>query len=278
MQNDHAIQAVICDWGGTLTDFGSCAPLITFIEIFAEQGIDVTPEEAREPMGMAKREHIQTMVLMPRIAQAWRDRHGRDCTEADIDQMYHRFVPAQIEAVRVKRDLIPGAAETIAALRKQGISVGTTTGYNRQLVEMCVEAARAGGLEVDAVVCADDVHTGRPAPWMIFEAMKRLNVYPATAVVKVDDTRTGLEAARHAGCWAVGVSLTGNANGLDREAFEALDESAVSVRREHASRSLYQAGAHFVVDSVQDLPGVLDQIRDLIREGVTPLSETRTSV
>ena len=35
---------------------------------------------------------------------------------------------------------------------------------------------------------------------------------------------------------------------------------------EVARQKLYEAGAHFVIDTVNDLPGVVDEINDRIRE------------
>ena len=43
---------------------------------------------------------------------------------------------------------------------------------------------------------------------MIFQNMINLNVWSACAVVKVDDTGSGIEAGVHAGCWVVGIAKT----------------------------------------------------------------------
>ncbi len=51
----NKIEGVIFDWAGTMIDFGCFAPVHVFVNIFKDAGIDVTIEEAREPMGMLKR-------------------------------------------------------------------------------------------------------------------------------------------------------------------------------------------------------------------------------
>ena len=48
------VEGVIFDWAGTTVDFGCFAPVNVFVDIFNNAGIDVTMEEAREPMGMLK--------------------------------------------------------------------------------------------------------------------------------------------------------------------------------------------------------------------------------
>ncbi|MDQ1004374.1 beta-phosphoglucomutase-like phosphatase (HAD superfamily) [Neobacillus niacini] len=50
---------------GTAVDFGCFAPVNVFIDIFKNAGIEVTMEEAREPMGMLKIDHIRAMLSMP---------------------------------------------------------------------------------------------------------------------------------------------------------------------------------------------------------------------
>ena len=52
------------------------------------------------------------------------------------------------------------------------------------------------------------VKTGRPTPSMIYLNMVNMDVYPAQAVVKVDDTTSGIVAGLNAGCWTVGVAKT----------------------------------------------------------------------
>ena len=83
----RVLQAVIFDWAGTTVDHGSCAPAIVFKEIFRRRGIDISTAQAREPMGMAKRDHIATIAAMPGVAQAWINQFGASCSEADVDAM-----------------------------------------------------------------------------------------------------------------------------------------------------------------------------------------------
>lgn len=48
------------------------------MEAFRRAGIDVTDEETRAPMGLLKRDHIRTMLRIPRIAQLWKEKYGRE--------------------------------------------------------------------------------------------------------------------------------------------------------------------------------------------------------
>ena len=71
------LEAVIFDWAGTLVDFGSRAPLIAFLKLFAAHGVELSVEEARGPMGSEKKEHIRRLLALPRVADAWRRARGK---------------------------------------------------------------------------------------------------------------------------------------------------------------------------------------------------------
>jgi phosphonoacetaldehyde hydrolase len=58
---------------------------------------------------------------------------------------------------------------------------------------------------------------------MMYKCFLDLAVWPASAVVKVDDTAPGIAEGLAAGSWAVGVALTGNAAGLSASELAALD-------------------------------------------------------
>ena len=101
------VKAVVFDLAGTLIDFGSCAPAGAFVTLFDNYQIKATLEQAREPMGMHKREHIRTMMNMPEIAQQWENQHGRAWNERDVQTLYEDFIPLQLDALPHFGDLIP---------------------------------------------------------------------------------------------------------------------------------------------------------------------------
>src|ERR1700678_4258245 len=87
------VKAVIFDWAGTVVDYGSLAPMGAFVETFAEFGVEISIDEARGPMGMAKRPHIAALTALPHVAEAWKRRHGHAPSEADIAALAEIFVP-----------------------------------------------------------------------------------------------------------------------------------------------------------------------------------------
>lgn len=112
------IKAVIFDWAGTTVDYGCFAPLAVFIQVFKNRGIELTVEEAREPMGMLKRDHIQALCRMERVAALWKEKYGRTPDESDVDALYADFEPMLMETLHQYATPVPGAVELAGRLRE----------------------------------------------------------------------------------------------------------------------------------------------------------------
>ncbi len=264
------IRAVILDWAGTIVDHGSVAPVMAFIETFRLHGVEISVEEARGPMGMPKYDHIRAITQMPPVAARWKAAHGRPPNEADVAAMYEAFIPLQLKVLADYADPIPGAVETLAKLRKRGIKIGSTTGYNRDMMEVLVPEAVRRGIQPDSIVCVNDVPAGRPEPWMALRSALELRAYPPALCVKVGDTVPDIQEGLNAGMWTVAVALTGNELGLTADELTALSQDELETRRERAHLRLADAGAHYVIDGIWSLPMVLDDIEARLADGEQP--------
>ncbi|MAX22146.1 MAG: phosphonoacetaldehyde hydrolase [Planctomycetaceae bacterium] len=264
------IKAVVFDWAGTMIDHGSRAPAIVFVEIFHRQGIEISFAQAREPMGMAKREHIAAITEMPEVKSQWLAKFDRDCEDEDIDQMYEQFLPLQKETLRNHSQLIEGAAEAADTCRAMGLKIGSSTGYTRELMIDVKAKAKEQGYEPDITLCAEDAPRGRPAPYLLFEAAKQLDVFPMQSIVKVDDTILGVEAGVNAGCWSIGITQTGNLLGLSEVEIQALSSDELNNQTSEISRQFQAAGAHLAIDSVRQMEQTLRRIDTAIEAGSFP--------
>ncbi|RZS55006.1 phosphonoacetaldehyde hydrolase [Sphaerotilus mobilis] len=267
---DTTLAAVVFDWAGTVIDFGSRAPMGAFVQLFARHGVELSITEARGPMGMAKWDHIHALGQLPRIAAQWQSRHGRPFGNADVDALYEEFTPMNAAVIPAHADLIPGAVETVQALRARGLKIGSTTGYNRPIMDVLLPLAAQGGFAPDNLICAGDLAAGRPSPLMMYRCFADLGVWPPHRVVKVDDTGVGLQEGRAAGCWAIGVAVSGNAVGMGREEWQATAPAQQAVLRKRATERLLADGAHLVIDSVADLLPALDGIEARLAAGERP--------
>lgn len=264
------LEAVIFDWAGTLCDFGSRAPLSAFVELFARNGVQISLAEAREPMGTEKKEHVRRLLRMPRVEAQWRKQHGTAATEVVIDELYRQLVPIQRAAVEQHSQLIPGVLDAYEVLRAKCIKVGSTTGYGRAMVGPMLESAQRQGFKADCVVTADEVPIARPAPAGALMNAIQLCVSDVRHCLKVDDTSPGIEEGRRAGMWTAAVVVSGNALGLSREEWQALSSEARLEERSRAWRTVRDYNAHFAIDSVADLPGVIADINKRLERGERP--------
>ena len=271
----HQLTAVVFDWAGTILDFGSCAPMGAFVRLFEKYGITLTIDEARGPMGMAKWDHIKALGTLPGVAAQWQARYGKPFVDADVDALYEVFTPMNAAVVADFADFIPGAIDVVNTLRAQGLKIGSTTGYNRPIMDIVTPLAAAGGYVPDNLVCAGDLAAGRPSPLMMYRCFADLGVWPPSTVVKVDDTGVGIEEGLNAGTWTVGLSVSGNAVGLSLAEWTALDAAQQAVLRSAATEKLQAAGAHYVIDSVADLLPVLSDIEARLRKGELPSGGVR---
>ena len=152
------LEAVIFDWAGTTVDYGCFAPVQAFAEMFKAFGIEPTMEEVREPMGMLKRDHIKTMLAMPRIRTLWEEKYGRPSGETDIDSLYQMFEGKLMSILENFTDIKPGVLETVKILREKGISIGSTTGYTDGMMEIVVKKAEEHGYKPDAWFSPDSTN------------------------------------------------------------------------------------------------------------------------
>jgi phosphonoacetaldehyde hydrolase len=270
MNESLALKAAIFDWAGTTVDHGSLAPTQVFVEAFKRFDVDITVDEARIPMGLPKWDHIRALGRLPRVAEAWRRAHGSEFGDADVDAVYEVFTPMIVQVVADYAQLIPGTLETVGALRDRGLKIGSTTGYTREIMDVVAPLAAGQGYRPDCLLCADDMAVGRPTPLMMYRCFIDLNVWPAAACVKVDDTAPGIAEGLNAGAWTVGLAVTGNGFGLSAEAAAAISPEAFAERRAVAARALEAAGAHFVIDGVWDLLPVVDEIDSRLSRGERP--------
>ena len=256
------ITTVIFDWAGTTVDFGCFAPVDAFQTAFGAIGLAPTMEETRAPMGLQKRAHIEAMLTGARLAAAFERRFSRTWTQADVDVLYRQFEPALMAVLRDHCEVLPGVIKTVAFLRDKGIRIGSTTGYTAAMMEVVTAEARKAGYEPDALVCPDETGgIGRPYPYMLFRNLEKLGEMDVRRVLKLGDTAADIQEGKHAGCLSVGVLRGSSVMGLSEVEFANMSVSERAKRFEAAREEYRNAGADHVIESISDLPTLLEQLR-----------------
>jgi phosphonatase-like hydrolase len=168
-------------------------------------GIPFSEAELAERRGASKRAVFRELAGRPAPTRATDER--AELALQDFE--------AALRTEYTSGEVVPieGAAETVQWLKKRGVKVVLSSGFDRVLVDLLVGRLGWGAL-FDRVLAADDAPAGRPAPYLIFRAMMDLGVHDIRGVAVVGDTPLDLAAGANSGArWVVGV-LSG-AHGLE---------------------------------------------------------------
>ena len=114
-----------------------------------------------------------------------------------------RWLVAEMAALILARGLPlqPGAGPLLAALDAVGVPCALVTASSRAIMDAVLTVT---GLSFDVTVCGEDVRRGKPDPEPYLLAAARLGV-PAAGCVVLEDSPTGIAAARAAGCPVIAV-------------------------------------------------------------------------
>ncbi len=190
------LDLVVFDLAGTTIRASDQVP-VAFSEAFANVSIALSEEEVQAIRGRSKREAIAELL----------NQHLDTCAEQPepkkVYSDFQKILLQRYESQGIER--IDGAEATFEWLRQRNIKIALTTGFDRNLADHLIRAV--GWQETfDAVVCNNDVLSGRPAPDLIFRAMEWTDCENFDRVAAVGDTVSDLQAAENAGVrWSIGV-------------------------------------------------------------------------
>ncbi len=266
------VKGLVLDWSGTTADAYVLAPAVVFVQVFKKHGVEISMPEARGPMGLRKDLHIKALTEEPEIRTRWQGVHGKEPDQGNVDAMFADFVPMQLDCLRQYTTLLPHVAEVTQRFQKDGIKIGSTTGFVRSMVDILEADAKKQGYVPDASVAGDEVeHGARPKPFMVYRNLDLMDVHPIQSVVKVDDTVSGVGEALEAGCWGVGIARYSNYINVDSLAHvESLSEAEMDRRLAATREILRKAGAHYVIDSFDQLPEVVEDVNARLARGERP--------
>ena len=266
------VKGLVLDWSGTTADEYVIAPAVVFVDVFKKFNVEISMTEAREPMGLRKDLHILELTKLPKIRERWNKAHGRYPDQGDVDRMFADFVPMQLDCLRKYTTLLPHVADVTQKFQKEGIKIGSSTGFVRSMVDILEEDAKKQGYTPDASVAGDEVVNGaRPKPFMVYRNLDLMNVHPIQSVVKVDDTVSGIGEALEAGCWGVGIARYSNYMDMDTlEEAQSLPKDEIQRRLVKTRDILQKAGAHYVINTFDELPEVVEEINLRLSKGERP--------
>ena len=191
----HAVELVVLDMAGTTVHDGGEVPA-AFRAALAAHGVPLADDEIAAIRGASKREVIRRLVA----------RYLPGAPESLPGVVFGDFCAALAERYRAGAREVEGATEVFGWLRGRGVRVALNTGFDRETARLLLDALGWADGVVDALVCGDEVRTGRPAPYLIHRAMEATGATDVRRVMNVGDTELDLRAGWNAGAgWNVGV-------------------------------------------------------------------------
>lgn len=254
------VECVIFDWAGTTVDYGCFAPVAAFVKAFEELGITISIEEARSFMGMSKIDHIRELFKLESVSVQFGRLFHRVWGESDVVAMNQRFENYLFASLKSYTNPIGGVMATVEKLRAEGIKIGSTTGYTTAMMEVVAPAAALKGYDPDCYVTSAGLPAGRPSPFMIYQNMINLAIASPLSVIKVGDTLSDIREGVNAGVWTIGVVLGSSELGLTEQEVTALPFEALHYRMKTVREKMFAAGAHYVIDTVDELVNMVSII------------------
>jgi HAD superfamily hydrolase (TIGR01509 family) len=160
-------------------------------DLFARRGIDFTPADKRVLVGTSA--EIAGGVLEERLCEPGR--------AAELIKELNALVVAELEH---GVEAMVGARELLGSLRRRGTPIGLVSNSPLAFVRRSLQLVGLEG-HFDVVLSAHEVAAPKPAPDPYLEACRRLGVDPGPGVVALEDSPTGVAAARAAGLTVIGV-------------------------------------------------------------------------
>jgi HAD superfamily hydrolase (TIGR01509 family) len=160
-------------------------------DLFERRELEFTPADKLELVGTSA--EIAGGILERRLGEPGR--------AGELLEELNALVVAELEH---GVEAMVGARELLERLREQGVPIGLVSNSPLRFVKRSIEIV---GFEshFDVVLSAHEVAAPKPAPDPYLEACRRLGVEPGPSVVALEDSPTGVAAARAAGLTVIGV-------------------------------------------------------------------------
>jgi phosphonatase-like hydrolase len=235
------ISMVMFDLSGT-TVYDDSGVRDCLYKAACEFDLDTTPDEILQHMGTNKIHLYQFLISRSQGKQIeFKDfeKIQDPATYNLAKNVFDRYEELMIAHYQEEVKEIPGASDAFRWCHESGIKVATDTGFHGKITQAIMNGLGwiDNGL-VDLSVHVECIpgSRGRPAPYMIFYAMEKLNIQSVHEVIKIGDTPADMLEGRNAGCCGVIGVLSG-------------------------PRSVTSWGKYWhthVIDSVKDFPALVE--------------------
>ncbi len=216
------IRAVIFDFNGVLVD-DEHVHFELFRDVVAELGIPLSEQQYHEVyLGYDDRRCFEEVLKDA----------GQSFDEAGIDQLIENKARRYIDRAKTGLRYFPGAADCVVGLASRW-PVAINSGALRPEIEIALRTMRVRQC-VSAIISAEDAKRCKPDPEGYLLALDALRAehggdLEAGHCLVFEDSLAGIQSAKGAGMWAVGVSNTYTADELRGAGADAVVPGLVEV-------------------------------------------------
>jgi HAD superfamily hydrolase (TIGR01509 family) len=164
-----------------------------WVELGRRTGLALTPEFVHETFGMTNPSIFRKLL-------------GDALDPAEIEHYSDLKEVCYRELARGKIALMVGVRDLLDRLTAAGVLLAIGSSGVRANLELTVESCGLSG-RFAAIASLEDIVRGKPDPQVFLVAAAKAAVPPARAVV-FEDAPVGIQAAKAAGMYAVGVTTT----------------------------------------------------------------------
>jgi len=186
------------------------------IQMFAEKGFTVRPEEFRPFIGAGEDRFIGGVAEARGIP-----------IEPERDKA--RTYAIYLERIRGRLQPLPGVREFVESCKGHGLLLAVASGSDTIKVEANLREIGLARSDFSAIVTGSEVAQKKPAPDIFLEACARLHLDPASCLV-IEDAVNGVRAAKAAGARCLAITTSFAAEDLAEADWIAADLAHVPPR------------------------------------------------
>jgi phosphonoacetaldehyde hydrolase len=251
------VKGIIFDLAGTLIDTGCNAPVHAMTAAFARNGLLVTDEIVRVDMGLPKRAHIKAILDKPVVLNQWKSIFNNPPRDIDINRIY-KYTNFELKrVVGYYSKPTPYAVELLHHLQANGILIGITTGYSREIIQALGDRIHKAGIIYNNLVCADEVSNPRPQAGMVNKILDNWKIYNYSLYqyIKIGDTVADIQEAHSANLVSCQVIDTCSDIGqlIKNKKTRSANRELINSRKYCVKNKFEKTGAEFYCNNLYDI-------------------------
>lgn len=165
---ESRFRLVVVDWHQLMIEAIPALESLAMRDAFAAVGIPISESECSAVSEHILPDRVRAILALEPVRERWMRLRGDDPLNSELGSLRMRIESELLLAVSTRVQPHPDAGDAIASLHARGMTVGATTRYSRALIEALQPGSAGQDSQPDAIVYADEVPLGPPAPWMIF--------------------------------------------------------------------------------------------------------------